>query len=414
MSKPVIFYGAGNDAMRFSNLMQKYNPVCFVDIDEKKHYKMFYGLEILPLVEAVERYPNYILYLTQAYESLQSVTDYLLARLIPRERIKYADAYEWRFYCWNLEHRIDLYGNKIAVCVGNPITGDREYFRRSMNNFESGLKNYYQLRNELYDLHRHGIEGPCKFCDLLSEGIFPIHLDLQTKIINFNTAFDGDICNIKCIFCFQNPRLIKNFGGNVKDILMQIVEYYAKSKLPLPTLRFFNGELFARKDADEILNYLLDIDCKIFVATNATIFSETFVKLIHAGKVTFINVSLDAGTRETYKKIKGFDFFHMVMNNLKKYSNEGLSIILKYIFLPGINDNKLDIEGFIKIAEHLKADIELSSDCHFESINKPLPDHTMNVVLDTYNKAVKCGLNVKFHKEQFSIKDRSVIESVLK
>ena len=62
---------------------------------------------------------------------------------------------------------------------------------------------------------------------------------------------------------------------------------------------------------------------------------------------------LDAGTPETYIKVKGFHKFYDVVSHLKRYAKSG-SVRIKYIILPGINDLKEDYEGMIAILKELE------------------------------------------------------------
>jgi len=93
----VIFYGAGHNAREKFNhwIKSGLNPVCFVDSDINKHYTIFENshrkLNVLPLLEAVSRYPDYELYLTQHAFNLFAVRSFLLGVGIPSERIKYCD-----------------------------------------------------------------------------------------------------------------------------------------------------------------------------------------------------------------------------------------------------------------------------------------------------------------------------------
>ena len=68
-------------------------------------------------------------------------------------------------------------------------------------------------------------------------------------------------------------------------------------------------------------------------------------------------LSLDSGSRETYKKIKNVDMFDTVIENLKKYTSAcefaKENIILKYIILDGINDNKEELGKFFDIVQKL-------------------------------------------------------------
>lgn len=67
---------------------------------------------------------------------------------------------------------------------------------------------------------------------------------------------------------------------------------------------------------------------------------------------TAINVSIDAGTAETWKKIKGVDNFEEVCMNLADYYKASCrpgQVTLKYIILPGINDSEEDYESLMDI-----------------------------------------------------------------
>ena len=66
-----------------------------------------------------------------------------------------------------------------------------------------------------------------------------------------------------------------------------------------------------------------------------------------------INISIDAGTRETYKKIKTVDKFNELIENLKKYAKLPLLLRLKYILVRGINDTKEEIENYINLMKEI-------------------------------------------------------------
>jgi FkbM family methyltransferase len=110
MSK--IIYGAGVFALgNLSKWMADgIRPVCFADADETKQGKSFpaayldnfdelgdFGIteefEILSLATAVERYPDYVIYLGVLPASYEDVTQFLIQRGIAPDRIKLPPAY---------------------------------------------------------------------------------------------------------------------------------------------------------------------------------------------------------------------------------------------------------------------------------------------------------------------------------
>lgn len=89
----IIFFGTGRNARENFDkwIGQGLSPVCFADGHAKNHYKAFGGLEVLPLLEAIRRYPDYVLYCTQHPMNLGEIYSFLLGVGIPRERIKFLE-----------------------------------------------------------------------------------------------------------------------------------------------------------------------------------------------------------------------------------------------------------------------------------------------------------------------------------
>lgn len=131
-----------------------------------------------------------------------------------------------------------------------------------------------------------------------------------------------------------------------------------------------------------------------------------------AGKAA-INVSLDCGTRETFRKIKGVDAFERVVQNLISYSvSASKAIDLKYIFLPGINDNMSDVDGFIDIVGKCNArTVVISSD--YTVVDDSTYDGSKSPTLMKYlhKKSVENGVNIHFEtayaKRIFGIKENN-------
>ena len=73
-------------------------------------------------------------------------------------------------------------------------------------------------------------------------------------------------------------------------------------------------------------------------------------KGISTGQLSVV-ISIDSSSRETYKKIKQVDAFNTVCKNLKKYSKaqkNSFNVISKYIIIPEVNDNKEEIDNWLK------------------------------------------------------------------
>ena len=91
--------------------------------------------------------------------------------------------------------------------------------------------------------------------------------------------------------------------------------------------------------------------------TNCFEFDERIAANLASNPRSSVYLSIDSGTRETWRKVKGSDNFDKVLENLKKYFNSSAQpgqIGLKYLILPGVNDNTSDYSELISIMDDLK------------------------------------------------------------
>lgn len=111
------------------------------------------------------------------------------------------------------------------------------------------------------------------------------------------------------------------------------------------TVGFAGGETALLPDS--CINAAKTKGYRIGALTNAVKFDDRLID----GKCSIGPVSIDAGTKETYHRVKGMDAFDEVWKNIRKYRDSGLSFTAKYIFLAE-NCNETDISGFIsKVAD---------------------------------------------------------------
>ena len=102
----------------------------------------------------------------------------------------------------------------------------------------------------------------------------------------------------------------------------------------------------------EELKWLIDF---VFSINGSIEFlSAGITKALEKGE-TKLKVSVDAGYKKTWEKIKRVKGFDNVWNNLKKYikaekKNPNAHVTIKYIIIPGINDNLKEVKEFIKRA----------------------------------------------------------------
>jgi len=126
------------------------------------------------------------------------------------------------------------------------------------------------------------------------------------------------------------------------------------------------GEITIHTYKDRIYSYVKNKNAYFF--TNCFIYDEKIAANLATNPQSAIKLSIDSGTPETWYKIKGMDNFNTVMDNLTKYSASSTrtdQINLKYIILPGINDNLKEYQAVIGIMKSLKVThLEIACDLH--------------------------------------------------
>lgn len=127
-----------------------------------------------------------------------------------------------------------------------------------------------------------------------------------------------------------------------------------------------SGEITIHPHKDRIMDLVQDHNAAFY--TNCFLFDERIAQNLNTNPNSYINLSIDAGTPQTWFKVKGFDNFEAVTSNLVKYYGESArpgQITLKYIVLPGINDTLEDYLSLVEIMKVLKVPhLTLSRDTH--------------------------------------------------
>ncbi|MDI3502611.1 MAG: hypothetical protein PWR13_832 [Archaeoglobi archaeon] len=153
----------------------------------------------------------------------------------------------------------------------------------------------------------------------------------------------GTECNLRCIFCYSE--IAKRRGFKIRE------GYYGDMNPRAITISQF-GEPFyyGAERLLSVIRALRDIfgDVRIDIQTNGLIFDERVFR-----ESDIMMISLDAGSREKYKRICGKDAFERVLRNIEMSSKLAYTSV-RTIFIPGVNDDELE-----RIAEISKSAHEL-------------------------------------------------------
>jgi pyruvate-formate lyase-activating enzyme len=190
-------------------------------------------------------------------------------------------------------------------------------------------------------------------------------------------ALEGHgFCQFKCSYC-QPYFTIKNTENTYKAFVKYYNELKAQNRLSQDfSFSIALGEITANQLADEYLDFIINATKTVPTATqinsNGAIYNEKIAGILQNGG--YLIVSVDAGTKETYKTIHGLDVYERVLSNIRKYLPSGC-ICLKYLFTAnGRNANENDIAGFIEfIAEEKPHMVTISYEfdfCGMQTVKK--------------------------------------------
>lgn len=160
-------------------------------------------------------------------------------------------------------------------------------------------------------------------------------------------------CNAKCVYCSDLYSAgTKNY--DTYPIIKDLIEkgYYESGGEA--TLQ--GGEPTIMYNFDKLVDLFITHGTIIRVHTSGIRYSEVVANALEQDKGSVV-ISIDSGSSETYKKIKQVDAFESVCKTIEMYSKAAKnkeSVILKYVLVPGYNDNIKEIDKFFALVHKLQ------------------------------------------------------------
>ena len=253
------------------------------------------------------------------------------------------------YSCPWIEHGIVFFPSKLSMCcfcgsIGGEYTILQENF--TGNNFD--IDRIFKLKNKFRRLHKQGkIYTNCNNCPSLKYEAWDERNYIDSIYISHWTA-----CNSNCIYCYSanHPDEFKNNGYKLINLIKELTQ---KGILKRDSkVLFGGGEPALLDEFDDIINYLLDSGFQdIRVHSSGINYIPCLQRGLTEGKI-HLTISVDAGSKEVYEKIKKIDAYERVRENIRTYSvfrmkNGESNVSAKYIIIPGVNDTKEEIEKWL-------------------------------------------------------------------
>ena len=209
-------------------------------------------------------------------------------------------------------------------------------------------------------------ESDCKGCPHIENKEWEKIEKSRIKLISIE---NHSLCNMKCTYC--SPLY---FGG-VKpkyDIMKALDKADVNNKELL--VAWGGGEPTARKDFGELFkkfyNNFLPKSQRVF--TNGLLYSPELQKAINESNCA-ITTSIDAGTEETFIKVRKSKGLRKVISNLERYSEERPELVtIKYI-LTDDNYNIQELDEFVNLMANsnlLRSHFLISTDFKDEALSE--------------------------------------------
>lgn len=299
--------------------------------------------------------------------------------------------------CDLIEHGMDFHVNSINFCCRIPPT-DKGY-KKLIENFNGEIldwKNFFKIKRQYRDQMKKGnIVPECKNCIYLKEKEWDN--EDYISFINFN---NWTKCNARCIYCsIYNDYDAAFKQYNVFPVLKDLAKkgYLRKGG----DITIAGGEPCIAPEFNDLLNLFLEYDIQpIRVLTNASIYSEVVERAIKSGNLNIL-VSVDSGTPEMFKRIKGYDLYNKVWDNIKRYASvqpHSDRVKTKFIIIPNVNDKKEEIDAWIsKSIESGVSQLALDVELFWYDMNKDcIPQTVLDILAYAINRIKENNLELEF------------------
>ncbi len=255
--------------------------------------------------------------------------------------------------CHWIQHGLSFENDHIEMCcLCCHKGGGRLYIKDEYKG--KGLKwdDIFKLKEKFIEENKKGIIDPrCEGCfNLVHKG-----WDDDQKYINYIHFNHWTHCNSDCIYCYTSWDK-KNFQKKPHYKVMPMLKELFKKELfhPDGEVTFAGGEPTILNEFDDIINILLKNGVnRITVHSSGIKFSKAIEKGLKEGKIS-VCLSADAGSSETFYKVKRVNKFDKFWQNVEKYAlaqpkDNNTLVETKFIIIPGLNDNKEEIEKWFSL-----------------------------------------------------------------
>lgn len=302
--------------------------------------------------------------------------------------------------CEYIEHGLYFSTDSVYHCchlVGRGF--DNEKVLSDYHGEKLDWQQIIDIKNKKREAHKRGEISPCcQNCVHLREQEWGDENYVNQIFIAHFTK-----CNSNCVYCFTSKD--KKYYNSYKEypILPVLEDLKNNNNLHFDgTVFITGGEVTELRDFDKIVDFFEKNNQKhYFIQSSGIKYSKSIEKILASGKGE-VNISPDAGCKDTYKRIKRVNDYNRVIDNLKKYNEKsaGESILIsKYVIIPNVNDNMREIDMWFDTCQQIKLkDIALDMESGFlQMFPKRIPEIIPEMIKHIQKRSEEAGINVHLY-----------------
>jgi MoaA/NifB/PqqE/SkfB family radical SAM enzyme len=161
-------------------------------------------------------------------------------------------------------------------------------------------------------------------------------------------------CNLLCTTCPRTYVELEPPADMSWDLFTRIVDQVPDVKR---AVLHGVGEPMLVKNLPRMVRYLKERDVYVLFNTNGTVLNERNGRALVDAGLDELRVSLDAANAESYVKVRGKDYFHRILKNVKAFramqEREGHSLPRVSAWLTGLKETVAELPAFVRIASEI-------------------------------------------------------------
>lgn len=167
-----------------------------------------------------------------------------------------------------------------------------------------------------------------------------------------------EYCNLKCIFCYANPKYKhERYNGNL-ELSKKILE--RAKEININRIVLSGGEPLLRKDIFEIIKYAKYKIGKVAITTNGTLIDEDIARRLKDSGIDSVSISIESFDKDIHDSLRGTGTFERCVTAIEALKKVGFDKSSINICATTTAKNLNGLSKFRKFANDLGVSMSFS------------------------------------------------------